>query len=293
MPGSLHFDTPTALEYFTSLVADDASFSVLEAAVAIAQDEYPSLDTQSVLSDIDALADRLKRRIPSDAAPIQKVRLLNQYFFHELGFGGNVNNYYDPCNSFIHEVLLRRRGIPITLATIFVELATQIGLDASGISFPGHFLVKVTLAQGAQIGDVVIDPFTGQSLSGDDLESRLTPYRQSQALLADADAPLSHFLRPASARETLARMLRNLKEIHRAVEDLSRLLPVLDRLVVLLPQAIEERRDRALACVELGRPEQAIADLEAYLKHRPDAEDRFFLVEQLAHLRRDLPPRLH
>ena len=293
MPGSLHFETPTALEYFTSLVADDASFSVLEAAVAIAQDEHPGLDTQAVLSDIDALADRLKRRIPADLAPLQKVRLLNQYFFQELGFGGNVNNYYDPCNSYVHEVLLRRRGIPITLATIYVELATQIGLDAHGISFPGHFLVKVSLAQGAQIGEVVIDPFTGQSLSGDDLEDRLMPYRRSQALMGDAEAPLSYFLRPASARETLARMLRNLKEIHRTAEDWSRLLPVLDRLVVLLPHAIEERRDRGLTGAEFGRPAQAIADLEAYLKQRPDADDRFFLVEQLAHLRRDLPPRLH
>jgi regulator of sirC expression with transglutaminase-like and TPR domain len=193
----------------------------------------------------------------------------------------------------VHEVLLRRRGIPITLATIYVELATQIGLDAHGISFPGHFLVKVSLAQGAQIGEVVIDPFTGQSLSGDDLEDRLMPYRRSQALMGDAEAPLSYFLRPASARETLARMLRNLKEIHRTAEDWSRLLPVLDRLVVLLPHAIEERRDRGLTGAEFGRPAQAIADLEAYLKQRPDADDRFFLVEQLAHLRRDLPPRLH
>jgi len=246
-----------------------------------------------VLSDIDALADRLKRRIPADLATLQKVRLLNQYFFQELGFGGNVNNYYDPCNSYVHEVLIRRRGIPITLATIYVELATQIGLDANGVSFPGHFLVKVSLAQGAQIGDVVIDPFTGQSLSGDDLEDRLMPYRRSQALMGEAEAPLSYFLRPASARETLARMLRNLKEIHRTAEDWPRLLSVLDRLVVLLPQALEERRDRGLACAEFGRPAQAIADLEAYLKQRPDADDRFFLVEQLAHLRRDLPPRLH
>ncbi|OYY63737.1 MAG: transglutaminase [Burkholderiales bacterium 28-67-8] len=293
MPGTLHFETPTALEYFTSLVAEDASFSVLEAAVSIAQDEYPGLDTQAVLSDIDALADRLKRRIPADLAALQKVRLLNQYFFQELGFGGNVNNYYDPCNSYVHEVLLRRRGIPITLATIYVELALQIGLNANGVSFPGHFLVKVSLAQGAQIGDVVIDPFTGQSLSGDDLEDRLTPYRRSQALMGESNAPLSFFLQPAPARETLARMLRNLKEIHRTSEDWSRLLPVLDRLVVLLPHAIEERRDRALACMEFDRPTQAIADLEAYLKHRPDADDRFFLVEQLAHLRRDLPPRLY
>jgi regulator of sirC expression with transglutaminase-like and TPR domain len=140
MPGSPHFEAPTALQYFSSLVAEDASLSVLEAAVSIAQDEYPGLDTQSVLSDIDALAERLKRRIAADASALQRVHQLNQYFFNELGFGGNVNNYYDPRNSFVHEVLLRRRGIPITLAIIYVELATQIGLNAQGISFPGHYL---------------------------------------------------------------------------------------------------------------------------------------------------------
>jgi regulator of sirC expression with transglutaminase-like and TPR domain len=293
MPGTLHFETPTALEYFSSLVADDASFSVLEAAVSIAQDEYPGLDAQTVLSDIDALADRLKRRIPADVVALQRVRLLNQYFFQELGFGGNVNNYYDPRNSFVHEVLVRRRGIPITLATLYVELASQIGLKAFGVSFPGHFLVKVSVEQGTQVGEVVIDPFTGQSLSSDELEDRLTPYRRSQVLMGDPEAPLSFFLQAASARETLARMLRNLKEIHRTAEDWPRLLPVLDRLVVLLPEALEERRDRGLARAECGQLARAIADLDAYLRLRPEADDRFAVVEQLAHLRRDLPPRLY
>ena len=159
--------------------------------MSIAQDEYPGLDTQSVLSDIDALAERLKRRVAVDASPLQRVRQLNQYFFNELGFGGNVNNYYDPRNSFVHEVLLRRRGIPITLAIIYVELATQIGLNAQGISFPGHFLVKLSVTKGAQAGDVVIDPFTGQSLSGEELEDRLGPYRRSQSLMGELEAPLS------------------------------------------------------------------------------------------------------
>jgi regulator of sirC expression with transglutaminase-like and TPR domain len=190
-------------------------------------------------------------------------------------------------------VLLRRRGIPITLAIIYVELATQIGLNAQGISFPGHFLVKLSVTKGAQTGDVVIDPFTGQSLSGEELEDRLVPYRRSQSLMGEPEAPLSHFLRAASARETLARVLRNLKEIHRTDEDWGRLLPVMDRLVVLLPEALEERRDRGLAWAESGHPLKAIADLDTYLRQRPHAEDRFVLVERLAHLRRDLPPRLH
>ena len=101
MGGSLHFEAPTALEYFASLVADDASFSVVEAAIAVAQDEYPRLDPLDVLAQIDALADRLKRRLPADAGPLQRLRLLNRYFFHELGFAGNVNDYFDARNSYL------------------------------------------------------------------------------------------------------------------------------------------------------------------------------------------------
>ena len=118
MPAYLPFAAPTALEYFATLVADDASLSLIEAAVAIAQDDYPELDTQAVLSEIDALAERLKRRFPADAVPVQRLRWLNRFFFQELGFCGNVNDYYDPGNSYLHTVLQSRRGIPITLAVL-------------------------------------------------------------------------------------------------------------------------------------------------------------------------------
>src|SRR6185436_14468066 len=117
--------------------------SLIEAAASIAQDEYPGLDTQAVLAEIDALAQRLKRRIPADAVPVQRLRWLNRFFFQELGFAGNVNDYYDPDNSYLHRVLATRRGIPITLAVLYAELATQIGLTARGVSFPGHFLIKL------------------------------------------------------------------------------------------------------------------------------------------------------
>ena len=141
MPGSLHFEAPTALQYFATLVADDASLSALEAAISVAQDEYPGLDAQHTLAQIDELADRLRKRMALDAAPLQRLRLLNRYFFHELGFAGNVNDYYDARNSYLPDVLRTRRGIPITLALLYVEMASQLGLEAAGISFPGHFLV--------------------------------------------------------------------------------------------------------------------------------------------------------
>jgi len=290
MPGPLQFETPTALEYFAALVADDASLSLVEAAAAIAQDDYPVLDTQSVLSDIDALAARLKRRLPGDAVPVQRLRWLNRFFFQELGFAGNVNNYYDPNNSYLHSVLETRRGIPITLAVLYIELATQIGLTARGVSFPGHFLVKLKMPQG----EVVIDPFTGQSLSRDELNELLAPYKRDRGLQGDFDVPLGLFLQAATAREVLARMLRNLKEIHRGAADVPRLLAVLQRLVVLLPQTWEERRDRGIVYAELGNDAAAASDLTLYLENVPDAQDRLAIAERLAHLgRTGSSPRLH
>jgi regulator of sirC expression with transglutaminase-like and TPR domain len=287
------FEAPTALGYFSSLVADDASLSVIEAAISLAQDEYPDLDSQAVLADIDTLAVKLKRRIPADAVPVQRLRWLNRYFFQELGFAGNVNDYYDPRNSYLHTVLATRRGIPITLAVLYIELATQIGLMARGVSFPGHFLVKLRMHTGTQHGEVVIDPFTGHSLSRDELDELLAPYKRSHGLTGDFDAPLGLFLQAAPARDVLARMLRNLKEIHRSAADWPRLLAVQHRLVILLPQAWEERRDRGLALAEMGQNAQALDDLAAYLEHRPDADDRAALATRVAQLRSARQPRLH
>ena len=269
------------LEYFATLVAEDESLSLTEAAVSIAQDEFPQLDTQTVLAEIDTLAAKLKRRIPPDAVPVQRLRWLNRFFFQDLGFAGNVNNYYDPRNSYLHTVLSTRRGIPITLAILYIELATQIGLTARGVSFPGHFLIKLRMPEG----EVVVDPFTGRSLSRDQLDELLAPYKRNQGLQGDFDAPLGLFLQAAPARDVLARMLRNLKEIHRAAEDWPRLLAVMDRLVVLLPQGWEERRDRGLTRAEIGLDESAATDLAAYLENAPGAEDHAAISERLAGLR--------
>lgn len=289
MSGTLRFEAPTALQYFASLVAEDPGFALLEAAIAVAQDEYPDLDAQGVLAQVDALAERLKRRVPADAVALQKLRFLNRYFFQDLGFAGNVNDYYDPRNSYVHEVLNMRRGIPITLALLYIELATQIGLTARGVSFPGHFLVKLRAGKG----EVVIDPLSGQSLSRTELEERLMPYRRARGLTGDFEVPLGLFLQAATPRDVIARLLRNLKEIHRSHEDWPRLRAVCDRLVVLLPQAWDERRDRGLALAALGQDEAATADLAAYVQHQPDADDVPALRERLQALRRRRRGPLH
>ncbi len=282
MAGLLPFVAPTALDYFASLVADDSSLPLLEAAIALALDEDPGLDVQGELARIDTLAERLRGRIPADTSPLTRLRLLNRYFFEELGFAGNVNHYYDPANSLLPVVLETRRGIPISLAVLYIEFAAQVGLQAQGVSFPGHFLVKIHLPRG----EVVIDPFNGQSLSREQLDERLAPYLRQEGLVGDNEVPLGLFLQPAPARDVLARMLRNLKEIHQQAGDARRLVGVLERLVVLLPQDWAERRDLALALAEIGRHASAASELSTYLLKCPDASDATALRRRLQSWRR-------
>jgi regulator of sirC expression with transglutaminase-like and TPR domain len=301
----LGFQVPTPLAYFSLLVNDEqrddsrnnehsyAQFPLLEAAISIAQDEYPELDVQEVLGDVDQLLARIKRRIPVDSTQLQCLRILNQFFFRDMGFGGNVNNFYDPDNSFISVVLRTRRGIPISLAVLWLELAQGLGLEARGVAFPGHFMVKVTLPKG----QVVIDPFTGQSLSREDLSERLVPYQRGQRsleadeaglVLPDSDIPLGLYLQSAAPRHIIARMLLNLKEIYRTQEDWQRMLPVQDRLIALDATDWIEYRDRGLAFAALGKATAAVRDFDVYLANTPDAVDAKGIALRALELRRDI-----
>ena len=281
---SIQFDVPTPLAYFATLVQSDADFPLLEAAACLAQDEHPELDIQQVLGGVDQLLERVKRRVPGDASALQRLRTLNQMFYRDMGFGGNLNDYYDPENSYLSAVLRSRRGIPISLAILWMELALGLGLNASGVAFPGHFMLKVSLTKG----QVVMDPLTGESLSREDLSERLEPFRRRSLQRDDFEAPIGLYLQPAPARDIIARMLRNLKEIHRTQEDWARLIPVLDRLITLLPQAWGEYRDRGLALAEQGQSALALADLEVYLSHAEDGLDIDAVAERALALRRDL-----
>lgn len=277
-------DPPEPLAYFESLVSHDEDFALLEAAVTLGQQADASLDVQAVLCEVDRLADALRRRLPADASPTARLRALCRYFFHDLGFAANLNDFHDPANSYLHKVLETRRGIPISLALLLIELAGQIGLKAQGVSFPGHFLVKLHLPAG----EVVLDPLTGQSLSRAALEERLQLFQGPSD-----DTPLGLYLQAASPREFLARMLRNLKLIHRQNGQPQALLAVQQRLVRLLPTDWEERRDRGLVLLELGEPDAAADDLTVYLQGRPRATDAASLLQRLAMLRPASGPSLH
>lgn len=267
------------LDYFASLVQQDDDIPLFEAALSIAQDADPKLDLNACAIAIDKFAIRLKQRMPKDIAKIPKLRLLNSFFYQDLGFAGNVNDYYDPDNSYLNKVLSTRRGIPISLAVIYMELAQQIGLDVKGISFPGHFLMKVSV----QSGDIILDPFNGTSLSREELEERLEPYFAEQE---EANKhSIASFLTEAHPRTILVRMLRNLKSLFAEPPHWQQFLNVQQRLVMLLPDEITERRDRGLAYAKLDLPQPALQDLEAYLEQCPFASDADMLRSLLPDLR--------
>ncbi len=229
---------PTALDYFSTLVQSDDEFPLMETAVSLAQDEFPGLDIQQVLGELDVMAAKLKRRIMPKADTLDKLRELNRFFYEDMKFAGNINHYDDPHNSYLNVVMNTRLGIPISLAVLWLELGQSLGLNVSGVSFPGHFLVKLDLSFPHE-GHVVIDPFTGESLSRNELADRLTPWLPGAKLgkpQAISDDALAFHLEAAAPRQIVARMLRNLHEIYRRNGDQDRLLKVRARLALLLPE---------------------------------------------------------
>lgn len=272
---------PTALQYFASLVQSDDNFALMEAAISIAQDAEPDLDLQSAAAEMDRLQVRLQQRLAGESDAQQKLSTLNKFFYAELGFAGNLNNYYDPSNSYIHHVLQTRRGIPISVALIWLELASSIDLPVEGIAFPGHFMVKVLLPQG----QVVLDPLSGESHSANSLSERLQPFLDEAGITSDDAAPLGLFLQSAKARDVLERMLRNLQEIHLSQRDWPMLVAVLNRLILLRPEAEVLYRDRGLAYVEWGVTERALLDLERYAQ-TAQGKEAVFIEKTMDKLRK-------
>jgi regulator of sirC expression with transglutaminase-like and TPR domain len=268
------------LDYFTSLVAEDAHFPLTEAAIAVAQHAYPDLDVQGVLDQIDQLGNKLKARVTPDTAPMQRLQILKHFFYTELGFGPNPNDFYAPENSYLHQIVQNRRGIPISLAIVMMELGNQIDLHIRGVSFPNHFMMRISLQQG----EIIMDPLTGNSLSKNQLQEMLDPYLDAKGYRGELSLPLSLFLRASSPREILSRFMRNLKMIYSENERWERLLGVQERLVILLPDSIEEIRDRGLIFAQLEYLRPAIADMHRYLSALPDAEDAPEIREHIATL---------
>jgi regulator of sirC expression with transglutaminase-like and TPR domain len=250
----------------------DADIDLARACLLIAADAYPGLDVDGYVAEIDRLAARLRADIPPDCAAEERVVRLNEFLFDALGFTGNTDNYYDPRNSYLNQVIDRRTGIPISLAILYMELGRRVGLQLEGISFPGHFLLRLAVRGGV----LVIDPFSGGvPQSENDLRERLQrviPEGAAQGVPV-AELPLDQFLEPASKRQILSRLLRNLKGIYRQTDKPERLLAVLNRMLEISPNASAELRDRGFLYQRLECWRYAMKDLSAYLDREPDAAD--------------------
>lgn len=260
------------------------SSSLLSAAARVPLYAEPDCEPQRVLDQVQGWTMQLRVRVAPDASPFARLRLLNHFFFGELGFAGADDGYRSAQCSYLHRVIERRRGIPITLSILYMELGRAAGLRLEGVSFPGHFLVRLPLSAGIVFIDV---RGGGATLSTDDLRQRL------RAMLpGEADPPLAAYLRPATEQEILARMLRNLKAIHWQAQQWAAALAVVDRLVGLQPGSPRERLDRAQLYERLECPRAAVDDLAAYLSLAPSSPDATEARRRLARLRQAVA-RLH
>lgn len=259
----------------------DEAINLAEAALLIAGHEYPDLPVASYLARMEELGRRLRMRIDSEATALERIAELNQYLFGDLKFSPNAENYYDPRNSFLNEVLERRTGIPITLSVLYMELGRMIGLPLHGVSFPGHFLVKCTVPEGA----VVLDPYGGGvSLGLQELQRRLREVRGGEV----SRAIIAELLVSASNKEIIVRLLRNLKAIYLRERKLAKALPIMDWIVAIAPGEMPELRDRGMVYQELECPRAALADFETYLQHAAEEDHGGEIRSRLVELRKQV-----
>lgn len=244
----------------------DEVIDLAKAALLIAAEEDVRCDVPRALAALDEMGEEARARLAADRR--SPVAALNRYLFDELGFVGNQSDYYDPRNSLLNQVIERRKGIPITLSVIYIEVGRRAGLKVEGVGMPGHFIVRAA----ADTPDAAfVDPFHRQIVDEEDCQQRLD-------LIYGGHVPLAkEHLRPVGAREILVRLLGNLKAIYVQSQLHRRALSIVERLLLVAPQAVAERRDRATLLAQLERLSEAIVDIQSYLSFAaasaPDVED--------------------
>jgi len=255
-------DAVAALSQYTKIPDDE--IPLLRAALSIALIEYPDLDLDKEMSEISSLIDGIKRRNDSIDYTGETLCSINQYLFSKLGFKGNKDDYYNPRNSLLNEVIKRKTGLPITISSIYLGIAWSIGLDLHGIGFPGHFIVGCRDKEEIRY----LDPFnSGRELTEKSLQKMLDEIYQGRVILNES------FLQPLSKRMILVRMLNNLRGIYLENKELLKALQVLTCICILTPDSAIDIRDKGILNYQLGNYQEALDDLTKYLHLIPEATD--------------------
>lgn len=266
--------------FFALTQGPDEQIDLVRCALHIARDAYPQLDVEAYAARVVAMAAELRPRCAGRSAQ-ERLRQLNRYLFEEQGFRGSPQeHYYDPRNSYLNEVLERRLGIPITLALLYLAVGRRLGLALEGINFPGHFLVRCALPEE----DLYIDPFAGgRLLETQDLEDLLRRVNRGEPM------PLEQrFLQPASPRQILARMLRNLKQIHIRQRRFTQAIRAGEQILWLQPSEAEDYRDLGYLYYQVRDNRRSLEALEEYLSRTGEPED----AGEVRSLIQDLASRL-
>jgi len=257
-------------DWNTLATLDEDAVPLLPSLLLIARDEYPDADLDACDAALQAHADHLRHEVSTLAEPQQRVAAINRHLFDELGYSGNHDEYYDPRNSYINHVIERRLGNPISLAIVQMEVARRLGIALDGVSFPGHFLVRLPLEGGL----LVMDPFNGgRPLAVEELRERAQPHLGQEP----DDEVLLQILAPASHRAILVRVLRNLHGVYADANQWDRAARSADRILKLMPWQPDALRDRGMAYLALDYLPGACEDLSQYLDLAPEAPD----VEQV------------
>ena len=249
---------------FASLIAQPESrIDLAHAALLIAKEEESNFSVAHYLSLLDELGGEARNVLSERQDETgSTVEAFNRFMFEHLGFAGNAEDYYDPRNSLLNHVIDRRRGIPITLSIVYMEIGRRAGLTVDPIGLPGHFIVRAAASQAMEDATLV-DPFNRRTLDLEDCQAQLDAIYGGQVALAP------QHLRTATTKEILTRLLRNLEAIYINAKLYRQVLSITERILLIAPNSFEERRARAVAFAELERLPEAIHEFEIYLKVAP------------------------
>jgi regulator of sirC expression with transglutaminase-like and TPR domain len=271
------------IKAFATLVRseiEDESVDILRAALTLSRIHEPALDMERYVHRVDELAARVAVKIDDPDDPVQIIAAMNDVLFREEMFRGNTVDYYSPRNSFLHDVLDRRLGIPITMALVYMEMARRVGFQLFGVGMPGHFLLKHYDVDGHSI---LIDAFErGSIVTEEDCRQKLDSIYSGQVALQP------EFLLPVTRRQMLTRILNNLRSIYLSQRDFRRAVQVVDLILVIYPRSPEDMKQRAVLRYNLNDFRGALSDFEEYVKMSPDASDAEEIKQTALSLRRSM-----